>query len=70
MRRLKKITCFFLLKVHRGTPCAAIVSDSPGLLDFAIGLVDSDHHLPDGQVKFFWELKLQNYCRAYFFFNF
>ena len=40
------------------------VLDSPGLLDFAIGLVDSNHHLPDGQVKFFWELKLQNYCRA------
>ena len=38
------------------------VPDSPGLLDFAIGLVDSNHHLPDGQVKFFWELKLQNYC--------
>ena len=29
------------------------VPDSPGLLDFAIGLVDSNHHLPDGQVKFF-----------------
>ena len=47
------------------------VPDSPGLLDFAIGLVDSNHHLPqvmvrihDGQVKFFWEFKLQNYCRA------
>ena len=40
------------------------VPDSPGLLDFAIGLVDSNHHLPDGQVKFFWELKLQNYCRV------
>ena len=33
---------------------------NPRLLDFAI----SNHHLPDGQVKFFWELKLQNYCRA------
>ena len=31
-----------------------VVSDSPGLVDFEIGLVDSDHHLPDGQVKFFW----------------
>ena len=40
------------------------VPDSPGLLDFAIGLVDSNHHLPDGQVKFFWELKLQNYFSA------
>ena len=32
-----------------------VVSDSPGLVDFVIGPVDSDHHLPDGQVKFFWE---------------
>ena len=30
-----------------------VMSDSPGLVDFAIALVDSDHHLPDGQVKFF-----------------
>ena len=30
-----------------------VVSDSPGLVDFAIGLVDSDHHLPNRQVKFF-----------------
>ena len=30
-----------------------VVSDSPGLVDFAIGQVDSDHHLPDGLVKFF-----------------
>ena len=30
-----------------------VVSDSPGLVDFAIRLVDSDYHLPDGQVKFF-----------------
>ena len=28
-----------------------------GLVHFAIGLVDSNHHLPDGQVKFFGELK-------------
>ena len=70
MRRLKKNHVFFI-QVRRGTPCAAtswkFVSDSPGLLDFVIGLVDSDHHLPNGQVRFFWELKLQNYCRAYFF---
>ena len=43
-------------------PCAAtsckFVSDSPGLLDFVIGLVDSDHHLPDGQVKFFGGIKI------------
>ena len=40
------------------------VPDSLGLLDFAIRLMDSNHHLPDGQVRFFGELKLQNYCRA------
>ena len=35
------------------------MSDSPGLVDFAIGLVNSVHNLPDGQVKFFEEFKLQ-----------
>ena len=30
-----------------------IVSDSPGLVDFAIGLVNFVFNLPDGQVKFF-----------------
>ena len=28
------------------------VSNSPGLVDFAIGLVNSVFNLPDGQVKF------------------
>ena len=28
-----------------------VVSDSPGLVDFAIGLVNSVLNLPDGQVK-------------------
>ena len=28
-------------------------------MDFAIGLVNSVHNLPDGQVKFFVEFKLQ-----------
>ena len=30
-----------------------VVSDSPGLVDFAIGLVNSFVNLPDGQVRFF-----------------
>ena len=30
-----------------------VVSDSPGLVDFAIGLVNSVFNLPDGQVMFF-----------------
>ena len=35
-----------------------VVSDSSGLVDFAIGLVNSVINLPDGQVKFFEEFKL------------
>ena len=38
------------------------MSDSPGLVDFAIGLVNSVINLPDGQVKFFEEFKLQKNC--------
>ena len=30
-----------------------LVSDSLGLVDFVVGLVDSIFHLTDGQVKFF-----------------
>ena len=30
-----------------------VVSDSPGLVDFAIGLVNAALNLPDGQVKFY-----------------
>ena len=33
-----------------------VVSNSPGLVDFAIGLVNSVLHLPNGQVLFFAEL--------------
>ena len=36
--------------------------DSPGLVDFAIGLVNSVINLPDGQMKFFEEFKLQKNC--------
>ena len=35
------------------------MSDSPGLTDFAIGLVNSARNLSDGKVKFLEELKLQ-----------
>ena len=37
-----------------------VVSDSPGLLHFAIGLVNSVLNLPNGQVKFFEEFNLLN----------
>ena len=39
-----------------------LVSDSPVLVDFAIGLVNSVINLPDGQVNFFEEFKLQKNC--------
>ena len=38
------------------------VSDSPGLVDFAIGLVNSVLNLPNRHVKFFGEFKLQKNC--------
>ena len=38
------------------------MSDSPGLVNFTIGLVNSVINLPNGQVKFFEEFKLQKNC--------
>ena len=38
------------------------MSDSPGLVDFAIRLVNFVLNLPDGQVKFLEEFKLQKNC--------
>ena len=35
-----------------------VVSDSPGLVDFAIGQVNSVRNLPDGQVKIFRRIKI------------
>ena len=35
------------------------MSDSPGLMDFAIRLVNSVLNLPEGQVKYFEEFNLQ-----------
>ena len=32
-----------------------VVSDSPGLVDFAFGLVNSVFNLPEGQINFFLE---------------
>ena len=38
------------------------MSGSPGLLDFAIGLANSVVNLPNRQVKFVEECKLQKNC--------
>ena len=41
-----------------GMQCAKkVVFDSPGLVDFAIRLVNSVFNLPDGQVKFYEQFK-------------
>ena len=34
-----------------------VLSDTPGLVDFAIGLVNSVFNLPDGQVMFYEEFE-------------
>ena len=39
-----------------------VVSDSPGLVNFAIGLVNSVINLLDRQMKFFEEFQLQKNC--------
>ena len=44
-----------------------VLSDSPGLVDFAIGIVNSVLNLPDGQVKVFKEFKLQKNCEINLF---
>ena len=38
------------------------MSDGLGLVDFAIGLVNSVLNFPDGQVEFFEEFKLHKNC--------
>ena len=38
------------------------MSDSQGLVDFGIGLVNSVMNLPDVQVKFFEEFKVKKNC--------
>ena len=43
---------------HLGQRAKKVVSDSPGLVDFAIGLVNSVLNLPDGQEKIFLRSKI------------
>ena len=42
-----------------GSVCKKVVSDSPRLVDFAFGLVNSVLNLPDRQVNFMGKFKLQ-----------
>ena len=49
-------------KTTRHQRAKKVVSDSPGLVDFAIGLVNYVLNLPDGQVAFFEEFNVQKNC--------
>ena len=57
---IAKFTCLGLSDANQRAK--KVVSDSPGLADFAIGLVNSVLNLPDGQVMFFEEFKLKKNC--------
>ena len=56
---ISSITNQFVLLNLVASPQRAkkVVSDSPGLVDFAIGLVNSVFNLPDGQVMFYEEFE-------------
>ena len=41
-----------------------VVSDCPGLVDFAIGLVNSVFNLPNWQLMFFEEFESQKNCES------
>ena len=50
-------------KHHLKQHAKKVVSDSPGLVDFAIRLVNSVFNLPNGQVMFFEEFDQQKNCK-------
>ena len=63
MNKKMALKCLFKLILLTCRHTKKVVSDSHGLVDFAIALVNSVLNLPDGQVKFFEEFKLQKYCQ-------
>ena len=44
--------------MHEKQRAKKVVSDSAGLVDFAIGLVNSVFNLPNGQLIFFLEIRI------------
>ena len=59
------VSCSGLLRfktLSEEHPAKKLVSDCPGLVDFAIGLVNSVLDLPNGQVMCFEEFKLKKSC--------
>ena len=52
------LLCYVMLQILELDSMQGKVSNSPGLVDFAIGLVIFFLKLPDGQVLFFWEIQI------------
>ena len=48
---------FLQLSTYSYQRAKKVLSDSPGLVDFAVGLVNSVFNLPDGQVMFYEEFE-------------
>ena len=44
--------------MHEKQRAKKVLSDSAGLVDFAIGLVNSVFNLPNGQLIFFLEIRI------------
>jgi len=59
-----KTSCYQWNVAHRIQRAKKVVSDSPGLVDFAIGLVNSFLNLPGGQGRYFEEFNLQKNCET------
>ena len=60
LKPLKK-TCTVVLQInvyYQVQRAKKVMSDSPGLVDFAIGLVIFVLNLPDGKVLFFGEIQI------------
>ena len=57
-----QITLLQLSRLNSIQRAKKVVSDSLGLVDFAIGLVNSVLNLPNGQVKYFEEFNLPKNC--------
>ena len=49
--------CVKIFLMNRYQRAKKVLSDSPGLVDFAIGLVNSVFNLPDRQVMFYEEFE-------------
>ena len=54
---VSSLTNFIKNDKHYFQRAKTILSDSPGQVDFAIGLVNSVFNLPDGQVMFYEEFE-------------